>query len=550
MLKGQMMERPLLIADIITYASDVFGAAGIVSNTVEGGIHRESYREASARIAQLAHALVELGVRPGDRVATLAWNGYRHFELYYAISGIGAVCHTINPRLFPEQIAYIVTHAGDKLLFSDLTFIPLVEKLRDKLPAGLAVIAMTDEAHMPRSAALPVLGCYETLIAGKPTSFDWPELDEGTAAGLCYTSGTTGEPKGALYSHRSSVLHALVAATGNRSSFGSDRRILPVVPLFHVNAWGLPYAAPMTGTSLVMPGAKLDGRSVFDLMDSEGVHSGWGVPTVWQMLIGEMQARGRAPAGLQQVIIGGAAPSLAMITTFEHDFGVEVIQGWGMTEMSPIGTTSMLQPAVQALPLDERLKLKAKAGRRLFGVEMKIVGADGARLPNDGKASGDLYVRGNTISSGYYANEAASAEALDAEGWFKTGDVATIDAAGIMTITDRSKDLIKSGGEWISSIDVENAAAGCPGVGACAVIGVPHPKWGERPLLVVVAKAGETPRREEILGFLGARIAKWQLPDDVVLVEALPMTATGKVSKKDLRERFKAHVLPEVAGGG
>jgi fatty-acyl-CoA synthase len=550
MLKGEMMERPLLIADIMTYAAEVYGQTEIVSAAVEGGIHRQTYRQAAARIAQLARALDAAGIRPGDRVATLAWNGYRHFELYYAISGLGAVCHTINPRLFPEQIAYIVNHAGDRLLFTDLTFIPLVEKLKGSLPPGLGVIAMTDRAHMPASAALPDLGCYEELLAERPMHYDWPELDERTAAALCYTSGTTGEPKGALYSHRSTVLHALCVATGNRPSFGAGRSILPVVPLFHVNAWGIPYSAPLTGTSIVMPGARLDGTSLFDLMDQEGVNSAWGVPTVWQMLLAEMRARGRAPKGFSQVIIGGAAPPRSMIEAFEKGFGVEVMQGWGMTEMSPIGTCSLLQPHERALPIDEVIGLKSKAGRRIFGVEMKIVAEGGRRLPHDGREAGDLYVRGNSISSGYFANEAASREAMDAEGWFKTGDVAMIDADGFMTITDRSKDLIKSGGEWISSIDVENAAAACPGIGSCAVIGVPHAKWGERPLLVVVPKAGETLRKDDVLAFLAGRIARWQLPDDVVLIDALPMTATGKVSKKDLRVRFKDHALPDVERKG
>jgi fatty-acyl-CoA synthase len=536
MLNGLMMERPLLISDIIRYAAEVHPDSEVVSATVEGGLHRYTYRQALARISQLAHALRAWGIGPGDRVATLAWNGYRHFELYYAISGIGAVCHTINPRLFPDQIIYITHHAKDKLLFADLTFLPIVEKLRDKLPSGMQVVAMSDRTHMPATAGVL---CYEDMLAGQPETCDWPVLDERTAAGLCYTSGTTGEPKGALYSHRSSFLHSFSVLLPNRKSFGPGVKVLPVVPLFHVNAWGLPYSSPMSGTTLVFPGPKLDGASLFDLMDAEGVDASWGVPTVWQGLLAEMTKRGRGPKGLNMVFVGGSAAPPSMIQAFERDFGVEMIHGWGMTEMSPVGTCSQLTPAEKQLPLEAQWKLKHAQGKRLYGVDLKILDDKGHRLPHDGTASGELHVRGNTVISGYFDNEKASREAFDKEGWFRTGDIATIAPDGRLTIVDRSKDLIKSGGEWISSIDVENAAMACPGVATCAVIGIAHPKWDERPLLVVVAKEGQTADKTAILGHLATRIAKWQVPDDVVFVQALPLTATGKVSKKDLREQLK-----------
>ncbi|MEZ5922838.1 MAG: long-chain-fatty-acid--CoA ligase [Hyphomicrobiaceae bacterium] len=543
-MNGLMMEQPLLISDIIRFAAEIHPESEVISASVEGGVHRYSYAESLARISQLAHALRAEGIGPGDRVATLAWNGYRHFELYYAISGIGAVCHTLNPRLFPEQLIYITHHAKDKILFSDLTFLPLIDKLRDKLPQGMRYVAMTDRAHMPGQPG--DLLCYEDMIAGEPTTYDWPPFDERTAAGLCYTSGTTGEPKGALYTHRSSLLHSFYVILGNRTAFEPGKKVLPVVPLFHVNAWGLPYAAPLSGTSLVFPGAKLDGASLFDLMEAEKVYSSWGVPTVWQGLLAEMAKRGRAPAGLTEVIIGGSAAPPAMIEAFERDFGVDVTQGWGMTEMSPVGTCSRLMPKQMTLAPEQRWKFKQKQGRRLFGVELKIVDGNGRRLPHDGKAFGDLYVRGNTIISGYFENDKATREAMDAEGWFKTGDIATIDGDGYMTIVDRSKDLIKSGGEWISSIDIENSAMACPGVATCAVIGIAHPKWDERPLLIVVSKEGAGATKESILDFLRPKVAKWQMPDDVVFVDTLPLTATGKVSKKDLRAQFEDFRWPEA----
>ncbi len=535
MLPGQMMDRPLLISSIIDYAAEVHPTAEIVSQTVEGGIHRYGYREARARIMKLAAALQAMGVKPGDRVATLAWNGYRHFELYYAISGIGAVCHTINPRLFPDQLSYIVNHAEDVALFFDLTFAPLVEKMRPAWKPVKHLVAMTDRAHMP---ALPGIDCYEELVASAAPLSAWPHLDEAAAAALCYTSGTTGEPKGALYSHRSTVLHALFLLTGLASSFGRDKKLLPVVPLFHVNAWGLPYVAPLTGTTVVMPGAKLDGASVFDLMDAEQVNSAWGVPTVWQGLGAEMAKRGRKPSGFREVVVGGSAASRAMVEMFEKTHEVNVIHAWGMTEMSPVGSVGHLSPEENARPLDERITLKTRQGHRVYGVDFKITDDAGTALPHDGETTGELFVRGPTIMSGYFKNPEASAKAIDKHGWFGTGDVAKITPEGVLTIVDRTKDLVKSGGEWISSIDVENAALSVPGVAACAVIGVPHPKWYERPLLVAIKAPGADPTKDAILTALAGKLAKWQLPDDVVFVEQLPLTATGKVSKKDLRVKF------------
>jgi fatty-acyl-CoA synthase len=542
MLAGMMMDRPLLLSGVIEHGAEVFPEVEIVSQTTEGGIHRYGFAASYRRIVRLANALRDLGIKPGDRIATLAWNGYRHFELYYAISGIGAVCHTINPRLFPEQMTYIVNHAGDKALFFDTTFAPLVDKLLGTFKPVTHAVAMTDRAHMP---SLPNALCYEDLLASGSDTLQWPLLDERTACALCYTSGTTAEPKGALYSHRSSVLHSLFVLTAISRAFGPDRSILPVVPLFHVNAWGLPYLAPMTGTKLVMPGAKLDGASLFDLMEAEQVYGSWGVPTVWMGLIAEMQKRGRKPVGLKQVLIGGSAAPRPMIETFERDFGIDVVQGWGMTEMSPVGSVGCLTPEENDLGFEARIDLKARAGRRVFGVDFKIVDNAGRRLAHDDTATGELFVRGPTIISGYFNNPDASTKAIDAEGWFATGDVARITPDGWLSIVDRTKDLVKSGGEWISSIDVENVALGIPGVANCAVIGVPHPKWTERPLLIVVKAAGMEPTPEDILAGLARKLAKWQLPDDVVFVDALPVTATGKISKKDLRTKFAGHALKD-----
>ena len=539
-MQGQMMHMPLRIIDILRYAAETHEGAGIVSVRCEGDIHRETYAQAYARAAQLAHGLAGLGIGAGDRVATLAWNGYRHVELYYGISGMGAVCHTINPRLSAEQMLYILTHAGDRLLFLDLTFVPLVEALGAQLPEGLRLVVMTDRAHMP-DTALELL-CYEDLLAGQPETFDWPGMDETAAASLCYTSGTTGHPKGALYSHRSTVLHALFLSITIARSLHEGARILPVVPMFHVNAWGLLYAAPLVGASLVMPGPKLDGAALHDLMETEAVTASWGVPTVWLGLRAEIETRGRTPATLDQLVIGGSAAPRSMIAFFEGQ-GVDVCHAWGMTEMSPVGTHAQLSKGMR-VDADTALSLKAKQGRRVFGVDLKIVGEDGVPLPHDGRAAGELYVRGNAVISGYFANDDTSA--FDAEGWFGTGDVATIDPRGFLSVQDRSKDLIKSGGEWISSIDLENIAMGHPAVANCAVIAIPHPKWEERPLLVVVPRGDARPTLDEMHDMMLEHMAKWQLPDAMEFVEALPLTATGKVSKLTLRRQFEGYTLPDA----
>jgi len=538
-----MMNRPLSVIEVLRYAAEIHGSGEIVSVRTEGDLHRQSYAKTFARTGQLAHGLDALGVGQGDRVATLAWNGYRHFELYYAISGMGAVCHTINPRLSAEQMLYIIGHAGDRILFVDVTFIPILEALADQLPKGLELVAMTDAAHMPDSKL--DLICYEDLLGDHPAEYDWPDLPENTAAGLCYTSGTTGNPKGSLYSHRSTVLHALFVAVTLPRSLHEGARLLPVVPMFHVNSWGMPYAAPLVGASLIMPGAKLDGASLFDLMQSEKVTASWGVPTVWLGLRAEIEARSVPPSTLDQLVIGGSAAPRSMIAFFE-DQGIDVCHAWGMTEMSPIGTTGQLSIDMQDAPFDDRMARKALQGRRMFGVDLKLVGQDSQRLPHDGVAVGELFVRGNAVISGYFNDEAATAAVMDSDGWFGTGDVASITPDGYLGIQDRSKDLIKSGGEWISSIDLENVAMSHPDVANCAVIAISHPKWDERPVLVVQGKEGAQPELESFHALMAPHFAKWQLPDDVLYVDTLPLTATGKVSKLMLRKQFADYVLPEA----
>ncbi|MBO0764932.1 MAG: long-chain-fatty-acid--CoA ligase [Hyphomicrobiaceae bacterium] len=543
-MRGLMMDRPLLVSSVIDYAADAYPDVEIVSQTVEGGLHRYGYRAARGRIGRLANALLGLGIKPGDRVATLAWNGHRHFELYYAIAGIGAVCHTINPRLFPDQISYIANHAEDTALFFDLTFLPLVEKLAPALKSVRTFALMTDHAHMPANGQLNDLLCYEGLVEEMNPHIEWPEFDENAACALCYTSGTTGEPKGVLYSNRSMLLHSLFLTATRADLFAHNRRILPVVPLFHANAWSLPYITPMTGCTLIFPGARLDGPALYDLMEREKAEAGWGVPTVWLGLIDEFRKRGRKPPHLRQILSGGSAVPQAMIDTLIRDWDIEVTHGWGMTEMSPVGSLTLLRPEERAKPHLERAQLVAKQGRRMFGVDLKVIDEKGRRAPADGETSGELYVRGAAVVSGYYKNEEATRRQVDAEGWFGTGDVAKITPDGWLVIVDRTKDLVKSGGEWISSIDVENAAMACQGLAQCAVIGVPHPKWHERPLLVAVKAPGANPTKTEILDTLARKVAKWQLPDDVVFVDTLPMTATGKISKKDLRARFADYKLP------
>ncbi|UYV37088.1 long-chain fatty acid--CoA ligase [Rhodobacteraceae bacterium D3-12] len=539
---GMMMQRPLLISDIITYAAEMHPNGEIVSARTEGDIHRQTYAQTGKRVAQLANALRARGIRTGDRVATLAWNGYRHFELYYAVSGIGAVCHTINPRLSAEQMIYIVNHAEDQVIFVDTTFVPILEAVKDHLPAGLTYVIMTDRAHMPENT-LDAL-CYEELLSDQPESIDWPALDENTAAGLCYTSGTTGNPKGALYSNRSTVLHALYVAMALGTTLPQEAKILPVVPLFHVNAWGLPYFAPLMGHSLIMPGGALDGPSLWKLMDSEGVDSAWGVPTVWLGLMAEINAQGRKPNKFGHVVIGGSAAPRSMIEDFEKQ-DVAVVHAWGMTEMSPIGTHGTMPNWVEEKPFDTKVDYKALQGRRVFGVDLKIVDEEGNRLPHDGEAVGELFVRGNAVVSGYFNNEEATKGAIDADGWFGTGDVALITPEGFLSIQDRAKDLVKSGGEWISSIDLENAAMAHPAIANAAVIAVPHPKWDERPVLFAVPAGADRPSLAEVQTTMEEHFAKWQMPDDLIWVDELPLTATGKVSKLTLRKGLGDYTLPD-----
>jgi len=543
-MQGLMMDRPLLIAPIMAHAAVYHGDREIVTRTVEGPVHRYTYRDAYRRIQKLANALTALGVQPGDRVATLAWNGYRHLELYYAISGIGAVCHTVNPRLFADQLDYIFNHAGDRFVFADLTFVPLLEQLAPKLKTVEATVVMTDRPHMPETGLTKVL-CYEELLEDQPETFDWPEFDETTAAALCYTSGTTGHPKGVLYSHRSTLLHALCCIAGTDGNWASSRdAFLVVVPMFHVCAWGAPYSCPMVGAKLVFPGPGYDGESLHRLIVDEGVSMTAGVPTVWLGLLDYLRQSGKRLDGLKRMVCGGAAPPLALIRAMQEEYGVEFIQGWGMTETSPVAAVGVL-PADMTDPSPEALyEIKSKAGRPPFGVELKIVDENGQRLAHDGEDAGELLIRGPFVMSAYYGDEAASAAAFDEEEWFRTGDVSTIDPRGYVQITDRTKDLIKSGGEWISSIELENAVMAHSEVAEAAAIARPHPKWLERPLLVIVPKPGTPPSKDDILGFLAGKVAKWWLPDDVVFVEDLPHTATGKISKARLRQRFKDYRLP------
>ena len=546
-MQGLMQDRPLLISSLIEHANRCHPHAEIVSRTVEGPIHRCTYGDVRGRAKRVATALIALGIAPGDRIATLAWNGYRHLELYYGVSGMGAVLHTINPRLFPEQIEYIANHAEDKYLFFDLTFVPLVEKLGPLMKSVKGFVAMTDRAHMP-AMKLPDVLCYEELVDAADSNYEWPEFDEKEASSLCYTSGTTGNPKGVLYTHRSTVLHSWSACSIDSLGLCAAESTLLVVPMFHVNAWGMPYAAAMSGAKLVLPGPGLDGKSVYELMRDEKVTLALGVPTVWLMLFNHVDAGGLDPKKdlcLRRAVIGGSAAPRAMSERFEREFGTFVVHAWGMSEMSPLGSVCNLLPKHAGYTLEQRLDLQTKQGRGVFGVEMKITDDDGNELPRDGVAFGHLMVRGPWVTRGYFKGDGG--EILDADGFFDTGDVATIDPDGYMQITDRSKDVIKSGGEWISSIELENAVMGHPGVAEAAVIGVAHPKWQERPLLVVVRKGGQDPTREDLLRFLEGKVAKWWLPDDVAFVTELPHTATGKLQKMKLREVFKAYRLPGTA---
>jgi fatty-acyl-CoA synthase len=539
---GQMMQLPLMISSLLRHADRWHGDTQIVSRLTEGGIHRYTYSEAHRRARRLAKALKSMGAREGDRVATMAWNNFRHVEIYYAVSGTGSVCHTLNPRLFPEQLAWIVNDAQDGYVFFDLTFLKLVEALAGICPSVKRWVAMTDRAHMPESAVK--LDCYEELLEAEDDRFEWPEFDENTAASLCYTSGTTGNPKGALFSHRSTLLHALAVSLPDCFGMSAREVVLPVVPMFHANAWGVVYCAPLMGTKLVMPGPKLDGESLLELFDAEGVTFSAGVPTVWLALLQHLGTKKVKPATLKRVLIGGSAVPPAMIREFEDRYGIEVLHAWGMTELSPLGTVNQAKHKHSALGEAERHALALKQGRPPFGIDLEVVGSEGKPLGHDGRAFGDLMTRGHWVVRRYYRD--AGGEVLR-DGWFPTGDVATIDADGYVQITDRSKDVIKSGGEWISSIEIENLAMGHPAVAEAAVIGVTHPKWDERPLLVVVKREGQDLSAQAMLDFLRPKVAKWWLPDDVVFVAAIPHTATGKISKLELRKQLAGYKLPVPA---
>jgi 3-(methylthio)propionyl---CoA ligase len=542
-MRGRMMDMPLLVSSLIEHAGRVHGDQEIVSRSVEGPVHRSTWGEVRSRSRRLAGALLTYGIEEGDRLATLAWNTHRHLEIYYGISGMGAVCHTLNPRLHPTQLVYIVTHAEDRILFVDLTFVPLVEAVHEQLGCVERYVILTDAANMPETT-LPGAVAYEDFIAdggsgeggGTDDDFEWPALDENAAAALCYTSGTTGHPKGVLYSHRSTVLHALGVATPDVFNLGRAATVLPIVPMFHASAWGLPYAAAATGAKLVMPGPKMDPVSITELLTDEVVNFSAGVPSVFLALVEYWRANAdTAPPSLEMVLLGGAASPASLVAALEGEFGIEFRHGWGMTETSPLGSVNTLLPEHRAWPVEQRSIFQLKQGQAPFGIELRIVDQDGALLPHDGVAFGELQARGPWVVNGYFKGDD---DVLTHDGWFPTGDVATIDAQSYVHITDRTKDLIKSGGEWISSIDVENTAMGHPEVAMAAVIGIPDEKWGERPLLIAVPSPESEPTKASVLEYLSGTLARWQLPDDVIFVEALPMGATGKVQKTKLREQY------------
>jgi acyl-CoA synthetase (AMP-forming)/AMP-acid ligase II len=540
---GLMQNQPLLISSLIDFAQRHHGDVEIVSRRIEGDIHRYSWAGVAARARQVAHALDGMKLQFSDRVATLAWNGYRHLEIYFGASGSGRVLHTINPRLHPDQIAWIANHAEDQVLCFDLTFLPLVQAIHARCPTIRKYVAMCEADKLPKDSGVPNLVSYEAWIGGQPTEYAWPTFDENSASSMCYTSGTTGNPKAALYSHRSTILHAYAAALPDVMCLSARDCILPVVPMFHVNAWGIPYSAALTGAKVVFPGAAMDGKSIYELLESEKVSYAAGVPTVWQMLLGHMKANNLRFSTLKRTVIGGSACPPAMIHAFREEYGVEVLHAWGMTEMSPLGTLCTLKNKHLTMSPEEQMKIRVKQGRAIYGVDMKIVGADGKELPWDGKTPGDLYVKGPWVVREYFKGEGGDPLV---DGWFPTGDVASIDTDGYMQVTDRSKDVIKSGGEWISSIDVENIAVAHPAVAMAACVGMKHPKWDERPIIAVVKKPGAEVTREELLKFYEGRTAKWQIPDDVVFVEAIPLGATGKMLKTRLREMLKDYKLPTV----
>ncbi len=537
---GRMQDWPLLMHKVIDFAAVQFPERQVASRTVEGPMHYTDYRAIRERALTVAKRLERDGIKLGDRVATLAWNGYRHLEAWYGIAGAGAVYHTVNPRLFPEQIAWIMNDAEDRIVLVDLTFVPLMESLADRLPTVERYVVLTDGAHMPATTLRNAIA-YEDWIDEVDSDYAWKEFDERTAAGLCYTSGTTGNPKGVLYSHRSNLLHSMMASTSACLTVTSDDAVLPVVPMFHANSWGLALSCPMRGASMVMPGPRLDGASVYDLLEAEKVTMTAAVPTVWLGLLQYLRKENKKLTTLKFVGIGGSACPPEMIRAFQEDYGVTVRHAWGMTEMSPVGSAGALKPSASALPPEQRLSVQAKQGWAPFGVEMKIVDDENKELPWDGKRFGRLKVRGFAVVESYFKDDT---KILDEHGFFDTGDVATIDPDGFMQITDRSKDVIKSGGEWISTIDIENLAVGHPDVAEAAVIGVAHPKWDERPLLVVVAKEGRSPKTDEVFDYLKPRIAKWWMPDDMQVVKEIPHTATGKINKLKLRETFKGYKLP------
>ena len=545
---GLMQNQPLLISSLLEFADRHHADGEIVSRRVEGDIHRYTYKDMAARARQVARVLDGMALSAGDRVATLAWNGYRHLELYYGVSGSERVLHTLNPRLHPDQVVWIVNHAEDQVLFFDLSFLPIIQAVHARCPTVRQWVALCDADKLPADTGIPGLQSYEALLVQQPSDYIWPSFDENTASSMCYTSGTTGNPKAALYSHRSSVLHAYAASLPDVMCLSARDAVLPVVPMFHVNAWGLPYAAALTGCKLVFPGGAMDGKSIYELIEAEKVTFAAGVPTVWQMLLGHMKPAGLRFSTLDRTVIGGSACPPAMIKSFQDDYGVRVLHAWGMTEMSPLGTLTSLKNKHLALPADQQMQLLQKQGRAIYGVDMKIVDGDGKDQPWDGKAYGDLLVRGPWVVASYFKGEGGNPLVKDAAGkdWFPTGDVATIDADGYMQITDRSKDVIKSGGEWISSIDIENIAMGHPAIAMAACIGMRHPKWDERPIVAVVKRPGTEVTAEELLQFYEGKIAKWQIPDDVVFVEAIPLGATGKMLKTRLREQLKDYVLPSL----
>lgn len=536
-----MMQQPLLIASLLTHAERHHGGQEIVSRRVEGDIHRYRYRDLAQRARRMANALASLGIQPGERVGTLAWNGYRHMELYFAVSGAGSVLHTLNPRLHVDQLAYIIEHAQDRVVFFDLTFLPLIESIAPRVKSPKIFVAMTDRAHMPQDLDLATtLLCYEDLVDGHSDAFDWPLLDENSASSLCYTSGTTGNPKGVLYSHRSTLLHTYAAALPDSLNCSARDVIFPVVPMFHVNAWGLPYIACMVGAKLVFPGPALDGKSLHELIEDEQVTLSAGVPTVWQGLLAHVDAIAGSFSSMQRTIIGGAPCPTAMTAVFQERHRVDVVHAWGMTELSPVGTVCSFKAHQVSLPVEERYALQAKQGRPVFGIDMKIVDLDGNALPWDGAATGDLLVRGHWVTREYFGGDDTPPLR---DGWFPTGDVARIDPDGFMQITDRSKDVIKSGGEWISSTDIENVAYLHPEVATAVCIAARHPKWDERPLLLIVKKPGSALVAEELLSFFDNRVARWWKPDAVVFVESVPLGATGKILKNQLRDQFGGHYL-------